>query len=527
MGFNAIYAGILAGAGGGSAKPLRSLSPTNVINGVSLNTAAGTQLHTLCRMPVWIGSGDADSMVLSFNGWYVNGSGGAVTAMPNDYTVVAARIEPPGATLLSQTVPVTFSGSRSVVVTAGSTNLQCDALTPAMFGLTKFTRGERYLLRLELSVAAAAQKFPTHTTISYLSGVGIALTFDPAVFNGSSVDVPGVGGISTGSANGWTQQTTPYLPIVLGTFASGDPMTAFGTGDSLMQGQNDVSQKGYIAGGFTRSLLDTDLNANPVGGITIACSGAIATGMWGSANANALAAPFMRYCKVLYEEFGTNEYLTAPGTAVATTIAHSKVVWDTWTGVGNAATTVYKPLFTPRILSPAKLALTLLSSSGTTCTAAYGTAAPPIVGNAVIVTDCVPTAYNGTFTVTAVDTVGLTFTYTAATAPGVATTVGNWNDQYATVANQPPINAAWASGGNARLANEAIVAQIGTGIAGVIPLNSVRGSTNRATDAFYQWVANGAVNYAIDQSANASGTHPNAVGYALEAAEIRAALAGL
>lgn len=516
----------LAG-GGGSAKPLRALSPTNVINGVSLNAAAGTQLHTLDRMPIWVGSGDADSMVLSFNGWYVNASG-VVTAMPNDYTVVALRIEPPGATLLSQTVPVTFSGSRSVVVTAGSTDLQCDVLTPAMFGLTKFTRGERYLLRLELAVAAAAQKFPTNTTVSYLSGVGIALVFDPAVFNGSSVDVPGVGGISTGSNGGFTQQQQPYMPIVLGTFVTGDPMTAFGTGDSLVQGQNDSSQKGYIAGGFTRSLLDTDLNANPVGGITMACSGAVAANMWGTTNATNLAAPFMRYCKVLYEEFGTNEYQNAPGTAPATTMAHSQLVWDTWKGVGNSASMIFKALFTPRILSPAKLALTSLSSSGTTCTAGYGTAAAPIVGNAVILTDNVPTAYNGTFTVTAVDNVGKTFTYTAGSAPGAATTVGNWNDQYATVANQPPANSAWASGGNARLANEAIVAQVGVGIGGFIPLNSVRGGTNRALDSFYQWVANGTANYVIDQSAvNAVGVHPNAVGYALEAAEIRAALAGL
>lgn len=513
---------------GSVTKQLRALSPANIVNAVTLQASSGTQLHQISRQPLWIGSGDADSLVISFNGWYVNGSGGAVTVMPNDYVVVSARVEAPGATSLGQTVAVTFSGSRTKTITAGTTDNQSDVLTPAMFGLSKFTYGDRYFLRLEISVTTAALKFPTNTTISYLSGAGIGLNFDPAVYNGSTVDSPGFGAVGTGSAGGWTQQQQPYMPIVLGTFVTGDPATYFGTGDSLVQGQNDSSQKGHIAGGFVRSLWATDLVSNPNGGITLAASGATAPNVWSNTAASTLAAPLMKYCKVLYEEFGTNEYLTSPGTVAATTIAHSKIVWDLWTGQGNSASMIYKPLFTPRILAPAKLALSTLTSSGTTVTAGYGTtAAAPIVGNAVIVTDCVPTAYNGTVTVTAVDTSAKTFTYTAGSAPGTATTVGNWNDQYATVANQPPINAAWVSGGNARLANEAIVAQVGSGIGGFIPLNSVRGSTNRTTDAFYQWVANGTANYVIDQSVNATGTHPNAVGYALEGSDIRTALAGL
>lgn len=102
--------------------------------------------------------------------------------------------------------------------------------------------------------------------------------------------------------------------------------------------------------------------------------------------------------------------------------------------------------------------------------------------------------------------------------PRVTTT-----DAYATTANQSFLNAAWAAAGNARLFNDEIDTRLSLGQIGyMLPLTSLRMSTDKTQDDFYHYLNNGTANYAT-----ADGTHPTVAGYVLEAAEIRTTFVSL
>lgn len=507
---------IFNGTGGSapSFSQLRTISPANAIPG-STTTATGramatTFLQQLSRTPYWIGSGDCNRIVFAFLGFFVSTF---VQFYANGYNVVGMALEKDGSTDLSTVATVTFSGSAGTTVASGLTKVLTDNILPSQFGLSKFTVGDKYWVRLLLSVNTAGQVTPTADISKAVATGASALDVDPAVYTGTGVQ--GFGNIATG-AGGFTAQTLAYHPIMLGSFVSGDPKTILYTGDSLCWGQNDTPTARFIMGGIQRALYDSDGVSNPLGGLKIAVPGTTAS-LWAAAQVAGII-DLMKYAKYLHDEFGANEYLTAPGTAVATAMAKSQVIWNYWTGQGGTVAQISKNKMTPRSTSVQNMVS--ISAVGTlvTVTTSGGN---PINGNSITIAGCTPSTYNGTYIAT--NTGAGTFTYVDASSPGTATVVGTWSDNWATTANQVPFNTAWASGGLARAYNAEIDNQLtATHIGAVIPVNSVRAGTTEGTDAFYQWISNGTPNSIINES-----THPIAAGYSLEANDYRAYLATL
>lgn len=320
--------------------PLRAATPTSSFQAGTPVTTSTTFLNVRYRMPIWIGSGDRSRLRLTFAGRYITTT--SVAAYANDYTVVKCSLESTSGTVVA--VPVTFSAgsSRSLTVTAGAMDQQSDDILPSAFGLSKFTRGEKYYIRLEYSVASAGMVLPKGNDLYTVAGGTVGLLIDPAVFVGADVDATG----TMTFTSGWQNFQFPYVPIVLGSFVTGDPKTFTLTGDSLFQGLNDTYTSTLSAGGAQRALWDADNVSNPIAGIKMALGGS--TAAWWNSAGGILLKQYLAYTKYLVEEFGCNEYLTSPGTSVATAMAKSAVIWGYWTGLGFPAASIIKPKFTPR-----------------------------------------------------------------------------------------------------------------------------------------------------------------------------------
>ena len=409
----------------GLVPPLR-FAIANNYHATYVANADATFKNVRSRMPFRIASTNLSQLTLSLNGWYQSGGAADYT---NPFTIIKISIEKNGQTF---SVPVTFGGLRTKTINPGDVDIQSDPIMPAAFGLSSFTRGDLYYIRQELQVTNSTDQLPQgsvsyNPSYGYPEAVGLKIPVGgPAV---SPVDSYGNMLFSGTSGTDWANYNNPYIPIILGRAVSGDIKSIIGVGDSIVSGQGDSQPKG-LSGSFTRALFDTDNISNPIAGANFGMAGTIAA-TWSNATSSRLKA-YLKYAKYMYEEFGTNEYQSAPGTAPATVLASSQAIWTAATAAG--VVTILRPKLIPRTNSD-----------------------------------------------------GVTF-----------------------------LNAAWQTGGNARAFNALLDSTSGIT---VVPRNGLRAGATEGTDAFYQWVG-GTTN-------TGDGTHPNAPGYTLDAADIRVAIAAL
>lgn len=285
-------------------------------------------------MPIWIGSADMSELKLIFNGWYTE-SISTFESYPNSYSVVKCALEKDGAT---SSVPVTFDGGRTKTINAGDTDILSDSISPASFGLSKFTRGDKYWIRLEVSVTAAGQTLPRGDMIYTAYGSSVGLAIDPATFVGGAVDSYG----ALTFTSGWQNFQYPLLPIVVGR-----PMASavhpIGIGDSIISGATDTSAaNGGL--GWSRSLTDADGVSNPRGGLKIGTSGAQGAA-WNSASYTKPQA-LLKYGTVALEEFGTNTFVTVQPSSAA-----QAIVDPIWTKLASAGLPIIRTKLIPRTTS--------------------------------------------------------------------------------------------------------------------------------------------------------------------------------
>lgn len=524
----AIPSGAAAGGGGGGqTQPLRFAIPNNSIAQNSGWPVSGTQTDGLSRMKITIGSGDRSYLVLSFYGW--NMTAAALTLQPNAYTVVGCYLEKGDG---SQSVQVTFDGgSGTKVINAGDTDIQSDRIQPSSFTSTSvFARDSTWFVRLQ--VRAATGNLPggtmLYTDLGFPAQVGLRI--DPAVYVSSTVG--GTGNMpATGS--GWTDNyKAPYLPIALGPFVSGDPVTILGIGDSIIAGAGDNATSVPVHGSFQRALFNTDLATGAIGGCNMGSSGAVGS-LWQGTNA-ALGKAYWKYAKHAVEEFGTNEFLNVgSGTAGQATCTLN------WTALRAAGIqSIVRPLLTPRVTGTS-IAAANISGSGTTVTISnVSSAFVALIGTAgatktLALQGVTPSGYNtttngATFTVVDATTLSYSNTTTGA-ASGTAITL---NDLYTTTGGQSPLNSSWQSGGGAWNLNDWLPTQVGSsGPTTIVSLNSVRAGTTPDTTLYYTWAVDGtAYKYVFADNATAGptlGVHPSTFGHTAEAVEYRTAFAAL
>lgn len=325
---------LLAGMLGGNVYPLRFASPTNTVQNRAGVAASGVYTNVRSRMPIWIGSADMSELKLVFLGWYTENIS-FFENYPNAYSIVKCALEKDGAT---SSVPVTFGGLRTKTIAAGDTDITSDSISPDAFGLSKFTRGDKYWVRLEVSVSAAGQHLPRGDLIYTSYGAAVGLAIDPASFVGGVVD--GYGSMSF--VSGWQNFQYPLTPIVIGRpMASAVHPVAIG--DSIISGATDTTAAN---GGFgwSRSLTDADGVSNPRGGLKIGTSGG--TGAAWNSGTYAKPQALLKYATVAVEEFGTNVFITAQPASVAQAILD-----PIWTKLAAEGLPIVRTKLVPRTTS--------------------------------------------------------------------------------------------------------------------------------------------------------------------------------
>lgn len=333
----------LGGRGGAApaVPPLRFATNSNFAP-TQATTLSGTRLHVKSRIGFRIGAADRSSLVVSFFNWLLATSG--VTLGANAFTVQACALEKDGA---ASSVPVTFSGGRTLVVASGDTDVHSDELDPADFGESAFVRGDLYWLRMHISVSTAGHVIPQG--IPYFGSRGgafpawVGWAYDPAE-NATTASIDAVGNLTLGNGVG-TGVTAPYMPVILGRVASADAPIWIGTGTSIMDTAADTLTGYGFAGFFHRALVNSALDGDWGAGMNFGCSSARSQ-MWQGANVDKATA-YWAYANRAVDEFGTNSVFISDSQADMRT--NSQLLWALMNAEGIG--TIVRTKIIPRTTS--------------------------------------------------------------------------------------------------------------------------------------------------------------------------------
>lgn len=302
--------------------PLRVVSTNNQI--ITGSEARNSFQTVYAHFPYVIGSGDVSGIKFSDIGWTRTTS--TTVDFTNPITIDAAVIHD-----TINYAPVYKGGSRTWTITGGDNDSQCDLILPSALGLSKFTLGATYWWKARITLAVAGHNVPfangRHTgsrTNSQAWWVNPAATFV------STVDAPGHF-TYTGTAP--DARTNTYCPIMLGNFVTGDPMTVFGVGDSIHQGQGDSTGVLNGFGIFQRAMHDDNTVVRQLASINFNRIGGASSGFNGATNDR--CAYWATYCNTGVLQHGTNDFGTnGTGLAIATMLNSNRTTYTKVRGYG-------------------------------------------------------------------------------------------------------------------------------------------------------------------------------------------------
>lgn len=271
-----------------------------------------TSQSAVVRWPLTIGSGDVLSLRACDMGRYNNATPSSAN-IPNAFTVVKAAIED-GTT----SVPLTRSGSRTWVVNPGDdmhiAANQTDLITAAQFGRTSFTQGMRLWLKMEMSFATTSMQMPYSDRLTTQVANSQVL-----YYTGATTLVNGVDDIGPFTTSGTAPSsiTAGYCPLFIGNFApttnGAIPKVLYGNGDSIGRGFGDTGSTAVGSGIFQRILYGTGAANQILAGCNFCRDGSFSTAFleneW-------IAAP-CQYANIFWDEPGTNDFGSSPGTSVS------------------------------------------------------------------------------------------------------------------------------------------------------------------------------------------------------------------
>lgn len=324
-----------------------------VTNAMPYTTTAstGTQLRRTSRSKIIIG---ADCTELKFMVPNKFVAAAAITSNTNAVTINKMALEK--VTGGAAYVAATFSGSASATNSAGNAWLTSDAITASAFGLSKFSRGEEYWLRMDEGVTTATHKFISlretgSVSSSAATTSNFSVLYDPGTATIS--DVYGTGGIT----NTGTGRTTCEMACVVTLGKMSASQSVFvGVGDSIVEHLSDSVS--HTMGLFGRSLFDAGLSANPRPGINLG-RGSSASSLWQASGA-AFLTDMLQYGNVLVDDYGTN----GPGTAP--TYPENNAIW------AAARALNYKRVIRLALLPRATSSDTFITEANQTVDAGFG-----------------------------------------------------------------------------------------------------------------------------------------------------------
>lgn len=203
------------------------------------------------REPFYIGV-DTPYIQLALDNWGIAATGADVVP-PTDITITEIAVEKAGATS-----PVLFSGSRSVVISAGETKLS-DKLYASDFGLSRFTRGDLIWVRKRGTVPANGQMWDGAQVGAYSATGEYGTRFDATVGSNSvsQVDATGAMTAKTGQANFGAginvtavigRPLDPRIPIIYAQGTSIDQNSIDAGASSLLGGAGWIMRAMFGAG---------------------------------------------------------------------------------------------------------------------------------------------------------------------------------------------------------------------------------------------------------------------------------------
>lgn len=314
-------------AGGASFSPLRFASNANKYP-EGFTALSGIRLRATSRM-FYIVAGTHARLRLSFPSAIITPAG--FTDNTNAYTIVKCALERD----VGGYVPVLFGGAAGREVAAGTTDIQSDDILPVGFSLSEFTSGDKYWVRLEVSVTTSGHQIPQG--IPYFGAGG--QTFPASVGwawdvteNATISDVYGTGNISLGTGVG-TSVNAPIMPILLGSPVSGDVPSWLGIGDSIIAGTTDGLTSQGFGGYFARGLTNAGFTGPWIGGLNMGCSGSRPQ-LWNSGTNPTRGTAYWMYANRCLNNFGSNN--VALGDSLATMQTDSQTLWTAIRAAGVA-----------------------------------------------------------------------------------------------------------------------------------------------------------------------------------------------
>lgn len=291
---------------------------------MSSATATTAKRQMISRTPFIIGR-NCSSLVFSFANWVtVDGSISPASVGGGATTILKFAIEQDSP---AKTVPITFAGQRTKNLAWPDNDIQSDPLYPAAFGLSQFSRDQKFWIRIT-AICAASVSFPLVVSggTGLLSGL-----YDPAN-DIDQVDATGVMSMPTG-ATVFTTFGSVYGPVAILGRPLGPGLSVIAFGDSIGDGTNDtVNPLPTVAGfGFiSRATMDAGVASNSIACLKMTRSGATLALF----TANPLAMRYLRYANVLLETLLTNDVGTA-GTANVTALEAAETsLWSTARAAG-------------------------------------------------------------------------------------------------------------------------------------------------------------------------------------------------
>lgn len=293
MGLNkTILAGIISSMGG-PPQPLRFVSPANQYPNINSSYTTTNGMGFSVRQPHWIGSGDCSELRAQLQNICV--STGTMDSPGNAHTITDLFLESEN---LAVSVRVVFGGSNSVTLANGAYDIQSDPIYPSVFGLTKFSKGEKYYWRIAGTMPQGG-KLPgvrTPQTKQQDTSAG-----DGATFHCNNIG--GTGAMSNTSSTIFV--TTKYVIGMLGKFVSGDPLTCIGCGDSIFMGTADSLVTNEVGQGYFGRAVFGNNTGDQIGGMNFGMTGAYIQ-LWQTTPASLMA--HVKYGSSVVEEMGTNNF---------------------------------------------------------------------------------------------------------------------------------------------------------------------------------------------------------------------------
>lgn len=259
----------------------------------------------------------------------------------NDVTISHAWLE---RAVTGQVVPLTFSGSRQLILPMDSTTpvWLADAIPSSAWTGAALARDEIFWVHVRGSVPEGG-KLPVGTPSTY-SGARFAAyppANDPGTFDTA-------GPVAT--ITGWSTRTEGLPLVFLGRYTGPGHLAVIGIGDSILHGSGDAANPTAAIAGygfFNRAALDS-AGKNAIATFNLTRHGQTASA-WVKTTSQSRQTPFLQYANVVVEEYGTNDLGQAGGGDPAVILANVEKIWAAARAAGVQK--IVRTLLMPRATS--------------------------------------------------------------------------------------------------------------------------------------------------------------------------------